>query len=212
MTTEAIIVTCPGCAQRVTPAQGLVCPGCGASVAAELFAAQAEKLAAITARFNNRPRRGPTTVNGWGTTLLDYRPRGDGTWNATRWFTIAHLPIVPLRWQRVRPVKREALIAGERYQYEMLEEGKPDPKRVLWVYALAVAAVGPPLFFFLNLDLMRQVVGPGGFGLFVGACTIVWAGFLATRIHNGDRAYKQAEKAGTEAGTTTGAVVVSDAR
>ncbi|HEX9937392.1 MAG TPA: hypothetical protein VGB15_09720 [Longimicrobium sp.] len=209
MTTETIIVTCPGCAQRVTPAQGLVCPSCGAVVAAEYFAAQAEKIAAITARARTPARRGPSTVNGWGTTLLDYRPRGDGTWDATRWFTIAHLPIVPLRHQRVRPVSREALIAGERYRYEMLEEGKPELKRVLWVYALAVAAVFPAAFFFFNLDLMRRVVGPGGFGLFVGACLIVWGGFLATRIHNGDRAYKAAEKNPTE---PTGAVVVSDAR
>ena len=48
-----------------------------------------------------RDMRGGGTVNGWGTTLLHYRPRGDGTWDAVKFFTIVYLPIVPLRSLRI---------------------------------------------------------------------------------------------------------------
>lgn len=209
MSTEP--VTCPGCAQRVIPAQGLVCPECGASVAEAVFSAHAEAMRAITARFNNRPAPGPTSVNGWGSMLLDYRPRGDGTWDATKWFTIAGFPLVPLKRQRVRPIKSEAMISGERYRYERLEEGPPDLKRVLTVYAMALIGAFPAAFFFIKMDLMRRIVGPGMFGLFVGVVLLAWGGWMLMRIHNGDRAFKQAEKEGAAA-TAGGVITAGEAR
>lgn len=171
----------------------------------------AERVRQITAKINNIPAPGPTSVNGWGSMLLDYRPRGDGTWDATKWFTIAGFPLVPLKRQRVRPIQTEQLISGQRYRYERLEEGKPDLKRVLIVYAMAIIAVFPPAFFFIKMDLMRRIVGPGMFGLFVGVVLLAWGGWMLMRIHNGDRAFKQAGKEAA-AGTSGGVIAVGEQR
>lgn len=210
MSTEP--VTCPGCAQRVIPAQGLVCPSCGTSVAEAVFAGHAERIRAITAQINNIPAPGPTSVNGWGTMLLDYRSRGDGTWDATKWFTVAGLPLIPLKRQRVRPVTSEAMISGERYRYERLEEGPPDLKRVLTVYTMVLIGAVPAAFFFIRMDLMRRIVGPGMFGLFVGVVLLAWGGWMLMRIHNGDRAYKQAKKDRALEAPSGGVITVGEQR
>ena len=143
MSTEP--VTCPGCAQRVIPAQGLVCPSCGASVAEAVFAGHAERMRAITAKINNIPAPGPTSVNGWGTMLLDYRPRGDGTWDATRWFTIAGLPLIPLKRQRVRPIRSEAMISGSLPSTDFLPRQMPEGTRCSLKVSRPMITVCPAL-------------------------------------------------------------------
>jgi len=194
---STVTITCPSCGERVVAAEGLVCPRCGASVAAQVFEAHAAELAAITARAraNARPRSGGTTVNGWGTTLLHYRPRGDGTWNAVKFFTVGYLPIVPLGSLRIRPVRLEQKIAGETYHYEVVEEGKPEMGAVLRVYAMAVAAVVPALFAFLRMDTVNQLVGDK-WGMLVTLAALVWLGYVMTRFVNADKAFKATAEPG----------------
>jgi hypothetical protein len=193
---DPITITCPGCGERVVAVEGLVCPRCGASVAAQVFEAQAAQLAAITARARaiRPPKSGGGTVNGSGTTLLHYRPRGDGTWDALKWFTFAWLPIVPLRSLHIRPVRREQKIAGETYHYEVLEEGKPAPGPVLRVYGMALAAVVPALFAFLRMDTVNRLVGDK-WGMLVTLATLVWGVFVMTRFVNADKAFKATAEA-----------------
>ncbi|HYH78606.1 MAG TPA: hypothetical protein VEX86_02390 [Longimicrobium sp.] len=184
-------VTCPSCAERVIAAPGLLCPRCGASVASEAFAAQAAELEATLARARaiRPPRSGGGTVNGWGTTLLHYRPRVDGTWDATKWFTIVFLPIVPLRGVHLRPVRQEQHIAGQTYHYEVLAEGKPEPREVLWAYGMALIGIIPALFAFMQMKLVTRTVGDG-LGMLFTLSTLVWLGYVMTRFVNADKAFR----------------------
>lgn len=195
---DTITVTCPACGKRVTT-DGIVCPRCGASIAAEVFAARAVALQALTARARRPAERGGSTVNGWGTMLLDYRPRGDGTWDALRWFSIAYFPLVPLRAIHLRPVELKGMISGRSYHYEVLDEARPPLARILRTYALVLAALLPALYAFTHMDVVNRLVGSGP-GFFVTLATVAWGIFLSTRIINGDRAYKAATRATPGAG------------
>jgi len=191
---SAVTLTCPHCKEIITP-EGAVCPRCGGSIAAELFAARAETLRQITAKLRETPRPGGRTINGWGTTLLDYQPAGDGSWNATRWFTVAGLPLVPLKGLRIRPIRREGHNQNLRLLYDVIEEGKPVPARVLRMYGWALAAVVPLLVFFFWGSLVKRLFGTGPLAFFVGVALFIWAIVVLVRIHNGDKAFKAAGQA-----------------
>lgn len=192
----AVTVTCPGCGQRVTLEEGTACPHCGAGVWAQVLEARMARLNEITAALRQpAPRPGGSTINGWGTTLLDYQPAGDGTWHATKWFTAAGLPLVPLKGLRIRPVRREGHNQNMRLTYEVIEEGRCVPGRVLRTYAWALSALVPLLVFFFWGSLVKSLFGTGPLAFFVGLALFIWAIVVLARIHNSDRAYKAAAQA-----------------
>lgn len=193
---SAVTLTCPHCKQIVTT-ESTACPNCGGSVAAELFAARAEALSAITARMRQQtpPRSGGTSVNGWGTSLLGYTPRGDGTWDAVKWFTIAGLPIVPLKGLHIRPIRREGHNMHERLLYDVIEESKPEAGRVLRMYGLGLAAVVPALTFFLWGSMVKRLFGTGGLAFFIGLGLIAWGIFMLMLIHNSHKAFRRETEA-----------------
>jgi hypothetical protein len=192
---SAVTLTCPSCKQIVTT-ESAVCPRCGGSVAAELFAARAEALGALTRQMSERnarrPRSGGSTVNGWGTTLLDYQPRGDGTWNAVRWFTVAALPLVPLRGVHLRPIRREGHNMHERLLYDVIDETKPYAASVLRTYGWALAGLVPVLLFFFWGSMVKRLFGTGPLAFFVGLALIAWAIVVMVRIHNSHKAFRTA--------------------
>jgi hypothetical protein len=190
-----VTITCPGCGERVST-DGTVCPRCGASVFSEVLEARTAAIRELAARVP--PRSGGGTVNGSGTTLLDYRPRGDGTWDAVKWLTFAWMPLVPLRALHIRPVRREARIMGQDYVYEVLDEGKPPLARVLLLYLLELSAIVPLIYAFTHMDEVNRAVGSSGRGFFVTLATIAWFVFVTLRFVNADRAYKTAVSAETK--------------
>lgn len=190
-----VTITCPACGERVTTG-GTVCPRCGASIFNEVLEARTAAIRELAARMP--PRSGGATVNGSGTTLLDYRPRGDGTWDAVKWLTFAWMPLVPLRALHIRPVRREARIMGQDYLYEVLGEGKPPLARVLLLYLLELSAIVPMIYAFSHMDEVNRAVGSSGRGFFVTLATIAWFVFVTMRFVNADKAYRAAVPAGTE--------------
>ncbi|HET7232164.1 MAG TPA: hypothetical protein VFJ16_19310 [Longimicrobium sp.] len=186
---SSITITCPGCARSVRT-EGPSCPECGTNVAAQLIQAHADAIRQTAEQWNRRPRHGGTTVNGWGTTLLDYQPRGDGTWNATRWFTLAYIPLVPLKGVRLRPVRREGHNARQTLVYDVLEEARPPIGSVFRVIGLLLAGAAPPLLFFFWGSMVKRLFGTGPLAFFVGLALIAWAGFILMRIHNEHRAFR----------------------
>jgi hypothetical protein len=88
----------------------------------------------------------------WGTgiTLLDYRPVGEGTYEATRWITVLYVPLVPGGTWVVRPRRMSSHVGpliGNVYEFERLAT-KPTPvARVIRMYALGTSlgllAFGP---------------------------------------------------------------------
>jgi hypothetical protein len=191
---SSVTITCPACGEHVTT-DGTACPRCGASVLNEVFAAQTAAIRELTARVQQPPKSGGATVNGSGTTLLDYRPRGDGTWDAVKWFTFAWMPLVPLKALHIRPVRREARIMGQDYVYEVLDEGRPPLARVLLLYLLEITAIVPMVYAFTHMDEVNRAVGSSGRGFFVTLATIAWYVFVTMRFINADRAYKESVRA-----------------
>jgi len=198
---SSVTITCPACGERVTT-DGTACPRCGASVFNEVLEARTAAIREVTARVPQRPRSGGTAVNGSGTTLLDYRPRGDGTWDAVKWFTFAWMPLVPLKALHIRPVRREARIMGQDYLYEVLDEGRPPLARVLLLYLLELIAVVPMIYAFTHMDEVNRAVGSSGRGFFVTLATIAWFVFVTMRYINADKAYKESVRADVAASSS----------
>jgi len=190
---SAVTITCPACGRSSTLENSQVCPHCNANVGVQVVEAHLAALRQITARMNApRPRSGGGTVNGWGTTLLGYQARGDGTWDATKWFTVAAIPLVPLRALHVRPVSREHNGARERLLYDVLDEGRPEPRRVLRTLATLVLAAGPGLTYFFWTGMREALFGKRALAFFVGLGLLAWFGAVMLRIHNSDKAFKAA--------------------
>ena len=115
------------------------------------------------------------SIVGFGVRLYDYRPLGDGTVEATRWVTIAGLPLIPLETERLRPLAP----AGEARRHEVRGR-RPTPlaravRIVLlsWVVMPAVIA-GPLVGTFLVLRPEPGVPLPW-WKAFVSLCAIGWA-------------------------------------
>ena len=197
------VVACPACGENVAAQAPYTCPRCGASTHDAVAAMQVERIRALAESVSRQARSIPpqvesagASVNGSGTMLLDYRPNGDGTWSAVRWVTLAYLPLVPREELRIRPVSRQALIAGERYRFEVLGRSRPSPARVLKQYAVALAGVLPPVWAFAHMSTVNRLVGSGP-GFFVTLTTLVWFAFVLMRFVNADRAFKSVPAAAT---------------
>jgi hypothetical protein len=120
---------------------------------------------------------------GFGVRLYDYRPLGDGTVEATRWVTIAGLPLIPLETERIRPLATNGEHAGapggEERRHEVLGRRPTPLARALrvvllsWVVMPAVIA-GPPVAAFLVLHPEPGVPLPW-WKAGVSLCAIGWA-------------------------------------
>lgn len=101
----------------------------------------------------------------WGTgiTLLDYRPIGGGLYEATRWFTLLFVPLLPGPTWVIRPIQWTpvdiGILVGTSFQFERVTEKKTPLSRILRMYGigltLAIPAFGPlaaVLYFFNRLD------------------------------------------------------------
>ena len=131
-----------------------------------------------------------SSVNGTGFMLFDFRAREGGVYEATRWFTFFYFPLVPLSRLVVRPVDMTPDIMRRTYRYDILRKERLDPVSVLRTYGMALLAVVPLLFAFLNMDTVNRLVGSGP-GFFVTLATIVWFVFMLTRFANADRIFKK---------------------
>jgi hypothetical protein len=181
---------CPAC-QTANSTSSSTCSVCGASLTEALVQQQIAKLKETAAQVadTHKPAPGLKSFNGCGTTLLDYRPHGDGTYEATQWFTLFYLPLIPLAAWTVKPIQREASLGHETYRYERLRQEKLKPMHVLGTYLLTVLAVVPVLFAFCRMDLVNRWVGSSR-GFFVTLAALVWCGFLFYKISNSDSAFR----------------------
>ena len=90
-------VACPAC-DHVNSLDSTACSHCGASLEAARLEQSIAQLKQTSEKLKDltTPRKNFYSINGCGTMLLDYRRRGDGTFEAVRWVTIFFLPIIPL--------------------------------------------------------------------------------------------------------------------
>lgn len=136
------------------------------------------------------PQSMGNAVNGTGTMLLDYRKRDEGLYVATKWWTFFYFPLVPRGQYVVRPIRQQNNPMRRSYRFDVLNKEPLDWASVLKTYAMAVLAVAPVLFAFIQMDLVNDWVGEGP-GFFVTLGSLVWFVFMLTRFMNADKVFER---------------------
>jgi hypothetical protein len=200
---KPVTVNCPAC-QTVNPDAGVnsLCSKCGEPLAAAVLQHSIDALKRLTERMQERNAPSFKSFNGFGTTLLDYHERSDGSWEATRWVVAAMLPLVPLGTYVINPKRQQNSYGRMESYFEILGRTPLSPARVLRVYALLLLGLAPVVLGFMNSSWIDRTI-KGALGAKYGGivamlamlATIVWGVYIIFfRIKNDTKAYKQAGK------------------
>ena len=190
-------VTCPAC-KSVNGADEESCGKCGESLAAARLEQSIAGLRALNERMrhlHDKPKASFNSINGFGTTLLDYRPRGDGTWEAVRWVIALSIPLVPLGAYVIQPEKQERSHGRETSIFSVVDRAPLNAQRIVRTYLLVVVGLGPLIVGWANHRWVNRTLD-GGPAFLLMLATAVWAGYIVlVRIKNDGPAYKQPKPA-----------------
>ena len=192
-TTEAkrVTVNCPAC-RTLNPDADVnsKCSNCGEPLGVAVFQHSHDELQKITDRMKEANAPSFNTFNGFGTTLLDYREREDGMWEATRWVVAAMFPLVPLGSYIIRPKRQQNSYGRMESHFEILGRTPLAPLRVLRVYALLILGLAPIVLGSMNSSWVNRTLGGPLAALAMLAC-IVWGAYVIFfRVKNDSKAYK----------------------
>lgn len=196
---KRVTVNCPAC-QTSNPEADVnsKCSACGEPLGVAVFQHSLDEIKKITERVQEMGAPSFNTFNGFGTTLLDYRERGDGTWEATRWVVAAMFPVVPLGSYVIRPKRQQNSYGRMESYFEILGRTPIAPLRVLRVYALLLLGLAPVVIGFMNSSridsTIKRALG-AKYGGIVAAlamvASVVWGAYIIFhRIKNDSKAYK----------------------
>jgi hypothetical protein len=195
---QRVSVNCPAC-QTLTPDAEVNsrCSGCGEPLAVAVFQHSIDEVKRITERAREASAPSFNTFNGFGTTLLDYRERGDGTWEATRWVIAATLPLVPLGAYVIRPGRQQNSYGRMESYFETLGRTPLSPARILRVYALVMLGLAPVVLGFVNSSridsTIKRALGPKYGGIVAAlamVATVAWGVYIIFfRVKNDSKAY-----------------------
>jgi hypothetical protein len=192
-TTEArrVTVNCPACQTvNVDADVNTLCSNCGEPVGVAVFQHSVDQIKKLTERMKEMNAPSFNTFNGFGTTLLDYREREDGTWEATRWVVAAMLPVAPLATYRIRPKRQENSYGRVESYFEILGRTPLSPARVLRVYALLLLGLAPFVLGFMNSSWVNRTLG-GPLAALAMFASVAWGAYVIFfRIKNDSKAYE----------------------
>ena len=191
------VVNCTNCsAENADARPESKCRECGEPLAPALLQKSLDELKGLTAKLQDARTPSFYSFNGFGTMLLDYRALPDGNYEAVRWVTALWLPLVPLAAYRIRPLEQERTYGRETSKFRVLEKTSLSASRIVRTYALAAAALLPPVLGVVYADeINRAVRGLWALGLMV--LMAVWAGsIIFFKIPNQGKAYKAKDRAG----------------
>jgi len=180
-------VVCRAC-KSVNGADEESCARCGESLAA---AKLEQSIAELRAHLRNQPVSGFNSFNGFGTTLLDYRPRGDGTWEAVRWVIAMSIPLVPLGAYVIEPHRQEHTYGRQTSTFSIVGRVPLTAQRIVRTYLLVLAGLLPLVLGFMNSNWVNHTLG-GGKAFFAMLAMFAWAIYIIfVRIKNDGAAYKK---------------------
>jgi hypothetical protein len=166
------------------------CSQCGESLAPALIEQSVNELKRLTAKLEEANAPSFKSFNGFGTTLLDYRARPDGTYEATRWAIALFLPLFPLANYVIQPTGQERSYGHETSKFRIMEQTPLTATRILRTYALAVIGLFPIIAGSLNSGAVNRTLG----GLAAGGAMILcaaWAIYIIFfKLKNEGAAYK----------------------
>ena len=192
---KPVTVNCTAC-QTVNHDAGVnsVCSNCGESLGLAVLQHSINEVNKLNERMQELNAPSFTSFNGFGTTLLDYREREDGDWEASRWVIAAGLPLVPLASYVIRPKRQEASYGRLQAYFGILGRVPLSPARILRVYGLVVLALAPIILGSLNSSWVNRTLG-GPLAALAMLASIVWAVYVVFfLIKNDSKAYKRAGK------------------
>jgi hypothetical protein len=140
-----------------------------------------------------------TSFNGFGIMLLDYRPVEDGNYEVTRWITACFLPLIPLSVWKICPKKYKYDQLGEQQSFQLLSKSGLTLSRILRPYLTLALGILPFVLAYYFLDLRPAVYYIGrtignwvavGIIILLIILVLFWIGFIFTRFHNAEKAYK----------------------
>ncbi len=186
-------VACPACSfSNVNPTAESACANCGESLAPALFQQSVDELKKLTDKLKgmSAPRPSFRSFNGFGTTLLDYRPLPDGTYQATRWVIALFLPIFPLSAYVIQPETQERSYGRETSKFTVLAQIPLSAARVLRTYLLALVGLLPAILGYIySREINRAVRGVYGFGLML--LIFAWVFYIIFfKLKNDSKAYR----------------------
>lgn len=188
---KTVTVACPSC--KTVNAEADVnskCSACGEALGAAIFQQKLDDLKRITERMQELNAPSFKTFNGFGTTLLDYRQRDDGAWEATRWVVAMMLPLVPLSTFRIRPKRQENSYGRMESYFDITGRAPLSVARILRVYALVVVGLAPVILGFMNSSWVNRTLG-GPLAALAMVASVVWGAYIIFfLIKNDSKAYK----------------------
>lgn len=184
-------VVCPACKTvnaGITAASA--CSQCGASLAPALIEQSVNKLKELTAKFEEANAPSFKSFNGFGTTLLDYRARPDGTYEATRWAIALFLPLFPIANYVIQPTGQERSYGRETSKFRIMGQTPLTATRILRTYALAAIGLFPIIAGSLNSGVVNRTLGGlPAFGAMI--LCFAWAIYIIFfKLKNEGAAYK----------------------
>ncbi|MBD0327506.1 MAG: hypothetical protein ICV68_13800 [Pyrinomonadaceae bacterium] len=186
-------VACPSCSfTNINPTAESTCANCGASLAPALFQQSVDELKKLTDKFQqmSTPRPSFNSFNGFGTTLLDYQPLPDGTYEATRWVIALFLPIFPLAAYIIQPETQERSYGRETSNFTVLAKIPLSAARVLRIYLLAVVALLPVVLGYIYSREINRAV-PGVYGFLLLILIFLWVFYIIFfKLKNDGKAYR----------------------
>jgi hypothetical protein len=193
--TKKVTVNCPACQTVNADADvNSKCSACGEPLGAAIFQQKLDELKKVTAKATERMAElsAPSfkTFNGFGTTLLDYRRRDDGTWEATRWVVAVMLPLVPLATYRILPKRQQNSYGRMESYFDILGREPLSIARILRVYTLVVIGLAPVILGSMNSSWVNHTLG-GPLAALAMVASVVWGGYIIFfLIKNDSKAYK----------------------
>lgn len=188
---KKVTVACLAC-KTVNPDADVnsKCSACGEPLAAAVFQHSIDELKKLNERMAEMTAPSFKTFNGFGTTLLDYRQRDDGAWEATRWVVAMMLPIVPLASYVIRPKRQENSYGRMESYFEILGRAPLSAAKILRPYALMLLALAPLVLGFMNSSWVNRTLG-GPLAALAMLATVVWGVYIIFfKIKNDSKAYK----------------------
>lgn len=188
---STVTVNCTACrASNPGAGAGSNCSACGEPLAAAVLQHSIDEIRRLNERMAEVNAPSFRTYNGFGTTLLDYRPLTDGTWEATRWVVAAMLPVVPLAAYVIRPRRQKNRHGLVESYFETLGRVPLSPLRILRVYGLVLLGLAPIVLGSLNSSWVNRTLG-GPLAALAMVASVAWGGYVIFfRIRNDSKAYE----------------------